>query len=253
MDRLAFTSLGAMNSQSTIRAQISNNLANVATTGFKESYSLASQAVKLEGPGNETRYTSAHGLKDIIKLNPGAVITTGNAMDVVMNDKTVLGVQAQNGEIGFTRRGDLRVSPTGVIENAAGHLILGEQGPINVPQGQLVTISADGTVYGQIPNQPDAQPEALGQLLLRDASETPLTRRPDGLFEPLDENLRGADFITGPIPVSVRSGQLEGSNANPIQAMVQMMDFSRSFEAHTKMLAEIKSVDETGSTMMRLP
>jgi flagellar basal-body rod protein FlgF len=51
----------------------------------------------------------------------------------------------------------------------------------------------------------------------------------------------------------VRSGQLEGSNANPIQAMVQMMDFSRSFEAHTKMLAEIKSVDETGSTMMRLP
>jgi flagellar basal-body rod protein FlgF len=140
-----------------------------------------------------------------------------------------------------------------VIENAAGHLILGEQGPINVPQGQLVTISPDGTVYGQIPNQPDEQPEALGQLLLRDASETPLTRRPDGLFEPLDENLRGADFITGPIPVSVRSGQLEGSNANPIQAMVQMMDFSRSFEAHTKMLAEIKSVDETGSTMMRLP
>lgn len=252
MDRLAFTSLGAMNSQSTIRAQISNNLANVATTGFKESYSLASQAVKLEGPGNETRYTSAHGLQDVIKLTPGAVITTGNNMDVVMNDKTVLGVQAQDGEIGFTRRGDLRVSPTGVIENAAGHLILGEQGPINVPQGQLVTISADGTVYGTVPNQ-DAEPEALGQLMLRDASETPLTRRPDGLFEPLDENLRGTDFLTGPVPVSVRSGQLEGSNANPIQAMVQMMDFSRSFEAHTKMLAEIKSVDETGSTMMRLP
>jgi flagellar basal-body rod protein FlgF len=108
-------------------------------------------------------------------------------------------------------------------------------------------------VFGKLPNDPGAEPEALGQLLLRDASDTPLTRRPDGLFEPLDENLRGADFVTGPIPVSVRSGQLEGSNANPIQAMVQMMDFSRSFEAHTKMMAEIKSVDESGSTMMRLP
>ena len=253
MDRLAFTSLGAMNSQATIRAQISNNLANVATTGFKESYSLASQAVKLEGPGNETRYTSAHGLSDVIKLQPGASITTGNAMDISMNDKTVLGVQAENGEIGFTRRGDLRVSPTGVIENAAGHLVLGEQGPINVPQCYLVKITADGTVYGRQPNNPLADDEALGQLLLRDASQTPLTRRPDGLFEPLNAEERGADFLTGPLPVSVRSGQLEGSNANPVQAMVQMMDFSRSFEAHTKMLAEIKSVDETGSTMMRLP
>jgi flagellar basal-body rod protein FlgF len=153
--------------------------------------------------------------KTLSSSTPGAVITTGNAMDVVMNDKTVLGVQAQNGEIGFTRRGDLRVSPTGVIENAAGHLILGEQGPINVPQGQLVTISPDGTVYGQIPNQPDEQPEALGQLLLRDASETPLTRRPDGLFEPLDENLRGADFITGPYTGLSAQRAVRGQQCQP--------------------------------------
>ena len=105
-------------------------------------------------------------------------------MDVALNGDTVLGVQATNGEIGFTRRGDLRVNATGVIENAAGHLILGEAGPITVPAGQLVSISPDGTVFAESPSQPDVPPLQIGQLMLRDASATPLVRREDGLYEP---------------------------------------------------------------------
>jgi len=54
MDRLAMTSLAAIQSQSKIRAQITNALANVSTTGFKESYQGATQAVKLDGAGYET-------------------------------------------------------------------------------------------------------------------------------------------------------------------------------------------------------
>ena len=57
---------------------------------------------------------------------PGVANRTGRAMDVALNDATVLGVQADNGDIAFTRRGDLRIAPSGLIENAAGHLILGE-------------------------------------------------------------------------------------------------------------------------------
>ena len=59
MDRLAMTSLAAMQSQSKIRAQITNALANVSTTGFKESYQGATQAVKLDGAGYETRFQPA--------------------------------------------------------------------------------------------------------------------------------------------------------------------------------------------------
>ena len=51
MDRLAFTSLAAVNNQSEIRAQITNNLANVSTIGFKESFALASKTVDVDGPG----------------------------------------------------------------------------------------------------------------------------------------------------------------------------------------------------------
>ena len=51
MDRLAYTSLSAVISQSEIRAQLTNSLANVSTVGFKESYELASQTAKVEGDG----------------------------------------------------------------------------------------------------------------------------------------------------------------------------------------------------------
>ncbi|MDA8781620.1 hypothetical protein N9N16_00265 [Porticoccaceae bacterium] len=253
MDKLAFTSLAAVQSQSKIRAQITNALANVSTVGFKESYQVATEAVKLDGAGFETRFQPAVGRRDMVNLAPGAVTMTGNPMDVALNDQTVLGVQASNGEIGFTRRGDLRVSVTGVIENAAGHLILGEAGPITVPQGQLVTISPDGTLFAESPAQPDVAPLEIGQLMLRDASAINLVRRDDGLYEPLAYNLRGGDFPTGPKVASLQSGMLEGSNVNPVETMVRMMDFSRSFEAQMKMIKESRSIDETGSTMMRLP
>jgi flagellar basal-body rod protein FlgF len=81
----------------------------------------------------------------------------------------------------------------------------------------------------------------------------PLIRRADALFEPFNEEFRGGDFPTGPQPASVSTGSLEGSNVNPIEAMVKLMDFSRSYEAKIKLVSEIKSIDENGASMMRLP
>ena len=253
MDRLAYTSLSAVVSQSEIRAQLTHSLANVSTVGFKESYELASQTAKVEGDGYETLYQPLLMKADVIRLDPGTVTTTGNQMDVALNDKTVLGMQAENGDIAFTRRGDLRVTASGVIENSAGQLVLGEAGPITVPAGQLVSFSADGTVYASSPANPENAPIEIGQLMLRDASAMPLTRREDGLFQPINELYRGTDFPSGPRVASLQSGALEGSNVNPVNAMVRMMDFSRSFEAQIKVIKESESIDETGSTMMRLP
>jgi len=253
MDKLAFTALASINNQSHQRAQITNSLANVSTVGFKDSFSLAEQSSQVKGEGFNTRVLPGMAQQEVINLSPGAINMTGNIMDVALNDKTVLGIQASDGEIGFTRRGDLRVSATGLIENAAGQLILGERGPISVPPGQLVSISPDGTVLGKSPSQPGVAPLSLGQLMLRDASETPLMRRSDGLFQPLDAEFHGRDFITGPNPVSLEPGALEGSNVNPVEAMVRMMDISRAFESKIKTISEIKSVDESGASMMRLP
>jgi flagellar basal-body rod protein FlgF len=253
MDRLAFTALAAVQGNAKVRAQVTNALANVSTVGFKESLQVAVDTVKIDGAGYDTRFQPTVHTRDMINLKPGAVAMTGNPMDVSMNDQTVLGVQANNGEIGFTRRGDLRVSATGVVENAAGQLVLGEAGPLTVPPGQLVTISPDGTMFASSPTEREAPAVLIGKLMLRDASETNLIRREDGLFEPLELEYRGTDFPSGPNAASVQSGVLEGSNVNPVEAMIKMMDFSRSFEAQIKMIKEARSIDETGSTMMRIP
>ena len=98
MDKLAFTSLAAVQSAGQIRAQITNAMANVSTVGFKESYEVAAQAVKLDGDGYQSRFQPAVKARDIISLQPGVLTQTGNPMDVSFNDKTVLGVQAADGE-----------------------------------------------------------------------------------------------------------------------------------------------------------
>jgi flagellar basal-body rod protein FlgF len=253
MDKLAYTALAAMQNQSVVRAAITNELANVSTVGFKKSFEIASSAVKIEGPGFETRFQPGLQIKDVINLEPGTPISTGRSLDIAMNNQTVLGVQTEQGDIAFTRRGDLRVSPTGVLENSKGELIMGEGGPITVPAGNLITVSPDGTIFAQIPNDPENEAIALGQLMLRDASQTQLVRREDGLFESRAADFKGKDFPTGPQPVSVSPGMLEGSNVNPVATMVKMLDFSRQFDMQLKLVKETQSIDEAGSTMMRLP
>lgn len=97
--------------------------------------------------------------------------------------------------------------------------------------------------------QPEIQ---VAQLMLRDASETVMVRREDGLFEAfIDGERRTGDFPTGPKPVEVLSGALEGSNVNVIQSMVKLIDESRSFETSIKFIKQAKEIDESGSQLLR--
>ena len=87
--------------------------------------------------------------------------------------------------------------------------------------------------------------------MLRDASTTNLIKREDGLFM-VDEKPPGTDFATGQQPVGLTSQTLEGSNVNPMAAMVRLIDQSRMFEQQVRMIKEAKSNDENASSMIRL-
>ena len=92
----------------------------------------------------------------------------------------------------------------------------------------------------------------IGQIMLRDASETFLVRREDGLFEAFVDNQRVAGpFESGPKTPRLTSGALEGSNVNPVQALVRMIDESRSFEQSIKFIKTAKEIDESGASMLR--
>ena len=97
-----------------------------------------------------------------------------------------------------------------------------------MPAGGTINIVPDGTVFFEaVDAQGVVAPVAIGQLLMRDASTTTLQRRTDGLFEAEGSNGAGGDFATGPVPPSLVSGSLEGSNVNPVEALVSLMGWVR--------------------------
>lgn len=251
MDRLAFNAVAAINEQRVARQMTTNELANVSTPGFKRSFEAAMQAVKVQGPGFETRMQPQAFTTDYINMTPGTPMSTGRDLDVSMNNQTVLGVSAPDGKLSFTRRGDLRLNASGTLENGAGHLVMGEGGsPITIPRGLMVTISTDGSVFATDPAQTGVPtPISVGKLMLRDTSKTPLQRTETGLFQVVGKP--GQDIQPGPSIPSLTSRTLEGSNVNAMEVMVKMMAQSRSFEQQVNMIKESKQLDESGASMMK--
>lgn len=252
MDRLAFNAVAAIREQATARQMSTNELANVSTVGFKRSFESATAAIGVIGAGFESRMQPQSFTSDYISLAPGARMATGRDMDVVLDGESVLGVTAPDGQLAFTRRGDLRVNAQGALETGSGHLVRGQGGGgITLPIGLKISIKSDGSVYGADPAQgPGAAPLLVGQLLLRETSETKLQRRVDGLFKPIGL-AEGQDIPPSKTPPSLTSGALEGSNVNAMHVMVKLMDQSRTFEQLVNLIKESKTTDESGSTMMK--
>jgi flagellar basal-body rod protein FlgF len=251
MDRLVFTSNATIKEQATARQVLVNDLANVSTTGFKSSYDVALQSVKVEGAGFDTRYQAQTVARDLIRMEPGPVMATGRPLDVALAGTAVLTVQAPNGDQAFTRRGDLKVNIQGQLENGSGHLVLGEAGPIAIPPGLLVRINPDGSIYARDPAQVGAAADVLvGQLRLRDTTGVSLARRDDGLFK-VSEKPDGTDIALTNVLPKVIPQALEGSNVRAIEAMTRLIDQSRSFETQIRIIKEMKGLDESGSSMMK--
>jgi flagellar basal-body rod protein FlgF len=252
MDRLTFNAMASINEERLVRQQLVNDLANVNTVGFKRTFEATLQPQMAVGKGFDSRLQPLIYTNDHVQLDNAPLMVTGRDLDVAFNNQTVLGVTGQDGTLGFTRRGDFHVNSSGVLETGDHHVVRSQDGqPITIPQGLKISFAGDGTIYASDPNQPGVAQQVVGQLMLRDASTTPLIKREDGLYR-VDEKPTGTDIATGPVPVSLTPQALEGSSVNPMTAMVRLIDESRSFEQQVRVISEAKSNDESGASMMRL-
>ena len=253
MDRSIYTVLSAATSATFQRVQLTNDLANLSTVGYKRASQTRPSSAFLNGPGFPSRFQPVvQSRVEFIEIGNGPSQETGENLHIAMNDKTVMSVQAPNGNTAFTRRGDMRISPDGFLELANGLLVLGEGGaPITAPADSEISVASNGQIFSKLIQTPDVAPVAIGQLGLRDASEVNLVRRVDGLYETEGSNGQGGDFATGPNPVSVKSGALEGSDANAVDIMVNLLDFYRSFETQMKVIKSIEELDVNGAQMMQ--
>jgi flagellar basal-body rod protein FlgF len=252
MDRLAFNAAAAINEMRVGRQMTTNELANVATPGFKRSFESAMLTLKVQGAGFESRLQPQSFASDNINMKPGVIVKTGRDLDVAMDEQTVMGVTSPNGELAFTRRGDLKLNGKGVLEMGTGALVRGQNGgPITIPPGFFVKISKDGSVFATNPAQAGvAAPVLIDKILLRDASQVALERREDSLYKIVGKPV-GEDIpVTGKL-ATLSPETLEGSNVNAMEVMVKLMDQSRSFEMQVNVIKQNKDVDESGGTMMR--
>ena len=252
MDRLAFNAAAAINEMRTGRQMTTNELANVSTPGFKRSFESAMMTLKVQGAGFESRLQPQAFASDNINMKPGVIVKTGRDLDVAMDAQTVMGVTAPNGELAFTRRGDLKLSGKGVLEMGTGALVRGQSGgPITIPPGFYVKISKDGSIYATNPTQVGvAAPVLIDKILLRDASQVSLERREDSLYKIVGKPANEDIPLTGNL-ATLTPETLEGSNVNAMEVMVKLMDQSRSFEMQVNVIKQNKDVDESGGSMMR--
>lgn len=245
MDRLVNTALTAMRGAMARQAAVANNLANVNTVGFRAEVANA-ETRWIKGDTFDTR---AQASEQVIAADmaQGAVTATGNSLDVAVDGDALLSVQAQDGSEAYTRRGDLKVTDSGLLTTGDGLAVLGEGGPIVLPQMDSVSIAQDGSIWGVPQGGDPANPQQVDQLKLVNAAGSSIAKGKDGLFREVNGGALPADPLA-----TVTSGSLEGSNVNATDALIQMIEASRAYETQVKMIDTAKQLDDGGASLMRL-
>jgi flagellar basal-body rod protein FlgG len=241
-----------LDAQQTQMAVITNNLANVSTTGYKRARAsfadLLYQTVRQPGAQSSQDSQLPSGLMLGTGVRPvateklfaqGNIVQTSNSLDLAINGRGFYQVLLPDGTRAYTRDGSFQLSASGEVVTPAGFQL--DPG-ITVPENvQSLTVGADGTVSALIAGE--STPTDLGQIQLADFIN------PAGL-QPIGDNLfvetassgnpqSGSPGDTG--LGTLVQGSLESSNVNVVEELVNMIETQRAYEMNSK---AIQTVDQ---------
>ncbi len=242
---VAKTGLDAQQSRMSV---ISNNLANVNTTGFKRDRAvfedLMYQTVRQPGgqTSQDTVLPSGLSLGTGVRLvateklhTQGNVVQTENAMDLAITGRGFLQVALPDGSVAYTRDGSFNIDPQGQIVTSSGYVV---QPAVTIPAGaQSVTVGNDGTI--SVLMQSASAPTQVGSLQLTDFIN------PVGL-QAIGENLYQETAASGPAQSGtpglnglgqLRQGSLETSNVNVVEEMIGMIESQRAYEMNSRAIS----------------
>ncbi len=260
MIRSLWTGTTGMNAQQLNLDVIANNLANVATTGFKKSRAdfqdLMYQITKVPGSQTSADTESPSGIQVGLGVRPAAVqklftqgdlIQTGNELDVAIEGHGFFQVDLPNGEIAYTRAGALKRDSTGRLTTSDGYPI--NPGIVIPDDARQVTISETGVVSALL--GADTSSTELGNI------ETVTFTNNGGLIA-IGKNMFRDSDASGP-PQNGTPGDngygallqnfLEGSNVNIVEEMTSMITAQRAYEINSK---TIQTSDEMMQTTNNL-
>jgi flagellar basal-body rod protein FlgG len=237
-----------LDAQNTRMAVISQNLANVNTTGFKAGRAafqdLMYQNIRQVGSQStqNTQFPTGLTLGTGVRIvatekdyTQGSVNQTGNALDVAISGRGFLQITQPDGTIAYTRDGELSLDNQGNVVTPNGQPLLPA---INIPAGtQSVTIGTDGTVTAV--SQTNPKGTSIGQIQLADFINE------EGL-QPIGNNLLVESASSGSPQVgtagtnglgTLQQNTLETSNVNSVTELVNMIECQRSYEMNSKAIS----------------
>jgi flagellar basal-body rod protein FlgF len=245
MDRSTYIAMSGAAQIMRAQAEVSHNLANANTVGFKAQLS-AFKSLPVQGPGAPTRINAVDDGSGF-DHSAGPIVTTGRDLDVAVKGKGWIAVQAPDGSEAYTRAGNLQVDATGLLTDARGNPVIGDGGPITIPPTAHVQIGEDGTIsmvpQGQTPNTLSS----VARIKLVDPAAADLRQGSDGL-------MHLANGATAPADAGVQlvSGSLESSNVKATDMLVRMIELSRQFEMNVRSITTAKNDAQSASQLLRL-
>ena len=245
MDRMLYVAMTGAKNIMMAQAINNNNLANINTTGFRAD--LASfQSMPIGGSGYPSRINSiVEGTR--VDQSAGPLIATGRELDIAIKGNGLLAVQAPDGGEAYTRAGDLQINSAGMLITGAGFPVLGNNGPIAIPPNEKLEIGSDGTISIQPVGQTPNTLAIVDRIKLVNASSDALLKTNEGLLRPVT-----GDALTPDASVAVQSGVVETSNVNGINALANMIELSRHYEAQIKLLKAAEDNDAAGAQLLRM-
>ena len=245
MDEMIY--LGMTGAKQTEYAQAinSNNLANISTTGFRaDLHSFSSKPI--DGPGVETRVNAVVDAY-ATDFTQGPISSTGRDLDIAVRGAGFIAVQTPDGEEAYTRAGDLRVEAGGLLSTGAGHLVVGDGGPVAIPPNSSLLIGGDGTISVQPLGQGPETLAIVDRIKLVKPDFALLQKGEDGLLRLRDGHRRMPTRA-----VSLTSGALEQSNVNAAKTLVNMIELARQYEMQVNVIKASEENADAAATLMRL-
>jgi len=240
MDALIYTAMSGADRALRAQQVHANNLANIETGGFRANLEVSTAQPLQNGYGYDDRHMS-QTQSSAINTRTGTVKETGRDLDVAITGNGFLTVQWQNGEA-YTRAGAMNLDETGAL-TINGRPVLGEGGPITLPEHTSVSIGVDGSISIQVPGT--AQMQVVDKLKLVNAETGELTKNEAGLIV-----TRGGANLQADPNVQVRGRHIEGSNVSAVEEMIATMSLSRSFEVQMKLFKASDSMAESGNRLL---
>ncbi len=204
-----------------------NNLANVATNGFKADGLVLDEAAPTpahsEDQPHDVRFVRDMGLAR--DMTQGPIAMTGNPMDVALEGQGFFLVQGEGGRTMYTRDGAFSLTGDGRLVTSEGRPVLDAGGsPVTFdPRGEAPSIGRDGAIriggeeVGRIGAVSFAQPGALRKV-------------GDNLWDAEGQPSQAFEGV-------IVQGGLEGSNVRPVIELTRLIEISRAYQSAANMVS----------------